>query len=220
MNNFTTRKLNVHYSFGEKLKKAREFQQLSIEDVSKILNIKTKHLLALEEERIDDLPSGLYGKSYLKKYANYLKLNTEELVSNWNKINIQEKTSNPFSKKIIQKHKFIVFPKIIKNILLSLAVLICFLYLVFYFKKIILPPKLEIIEPKQNLLINKHNITIIGQTDEEAEVKINGKKVLNTHKGEFKQDINLKDGLNNIKIEAKKKYSKNKTIMRQVLVKE
>ena len=218
MYNFIAKKIN-NYSFGLKLKQARELKQLHTKEIAQQIGIKEEILIALEEEDLDKIPEGLYGKSYLKKYGQYLGLNTQELISYWNKLNNTEKQIDPFSRKIIQKHKFIIFPKIIKNIILGLAVLTCFLYLTFYFKKIILPPNLTIIEPNKNFSTSNHKVTITGTTDKEAEVKINGSPVLNTYNGNFTQTINLKTGLNNITIEAKKKYSKNKIITRQILVK-
>jgi len=62
------------------------------------------------------------------------------------------------------------------------------------------------------------SITVDGQTEPEAEIKINDEIILNNHNGYFSQTINLKKGLNNIVITAKKKYSQEITVTRQILV--
>lgn len=88
----------------------------------------------------------------------------------------------------------------------------------FYFQKIISAPKLTIIYPEKNLLTKETAIEIKGQTEKEAEVKINGELILNNNNGNFSQTINLKKGLNTITINAQKKYSKESSVTRQILV--
>lgn len=219
MTAFTPKKLPLEESVGEKLRQARHFKNLKIEDIAKTINIRVKYLIALEEERFDNLPAGLYGKNFLKEYTAFLGLNPQELLKNLDEQSAEGQNADPFSQKIVKKSKFIIFPKIIKNILITVAVLICFLYLIFYFKKVISPPKLEISQPEKNLLTASSSIMISGRTETAAEVKINGETVLNNKDGYFSQTVNLKKGLNNIVIKAKKKYSREETVTRQILVK-
>lgn len=218
MSAFVPKKINRAASWGEKLQQARLLRNLKIEDIARQINIRPEYLRALEEERFDNLPAGLYGKSFIKEYSLFLGLNTKEIIREWDAQIINSSPENPFSRKILARHRFIVFPKIVRNLLIIGAVLICFLYLIFYFKKIILPPQLVITQPEKNLALSESNIIISGQTEVEAEVKINGEIVLNNHNGYFSQNINLKKGLNNIIIKAKKKYSREQIVTRQILV--
>lgn len=215
---FIPKKINRDESWGEKLYQARQNKKLKIEDISKKINIRPEYLLALENERFEELPAGLYGKNFIREYASFLGLNVKEILKDWDEEVLSGSPDNPFSRKILAHNKFIIFPKIIRNLLLIGAILICFLYLIFYFKKIILPPRLIITQPSANLALSGTNITISGQTETEAEVKINGEIILNNHNGYFTQTINLRKGLNNIIIKAKKKYSREQTITRQILV--
>ena len=215
---FVPKKLPLEETVGEKLRQARHYKQLKIEEAARLVNIRADYLIALEEENFDKLPAGLYGKNFLKEYAAFLGLKTAELLNDWRQKSAGEETIDPFSQKVVKKNKFIIFPKIIRNSLIVAAVLICFLYLIFYFKKVIFPPDLVISQPSKNLLTASDSIVVSGQTESEAEVKINGEIVLNNHNGYFSQTVNLKKGLNNIVITAKKKYSQEKTINRQILV--
>jgi len=191
---------------------------MRLEDVSRKINISAKYLSALEEENFENLPSGLYRKNFLKEYANYLGLDSLELIKQLETTPENDSVDNPFSQKILKKSTFLVFPKIIRNILFFLSVIICFLYLIFYFQRIVSAPSLTIIYPEKNLLIKNISIDIKGQADKEAEIKINGELVLNNNNGLFSQTINLKKGLNTITISAKKKYSRESTATRQILV--
>jgi len=218
MSIFTPKRLAGIEGFGEKLRQARRFKNLKLEEISKKINISAKYLNALEEENFENLPSGLYRKSFLKEYANYLGLDYSELGKQLDEAPENNSSNNPFSQKIVKKSKFLVFPKIIRNSLIALGVVVCFLYLIFYFQKIVLAPKLKITQPEKNLLIKETTIEIKGETEKEAEVKINGELVLNNNNGIFSQTVNLKKGLNTIVIKAKKKYSQENSATRQILV--
>jgi len=218
MTAFVPKKINYKESWGEILRQARLRKNLKLDDVSKKINIRPDYLTALEEEHFEKLPAGLYGKNFLKEYATFLGLNVKEVLKDWDEQISNSSPDDPFSRKIINRNKFIIFPKLIKNLLIIGAIVICFLYLIFYFKKIVLPPNLVITQPATNLALKGTNITVTGQTETEAEVKINGEIVLNNHNGYFSQVVNLKKGLNNIVIKAKKKYSQEETVTRQILV--
>ncbi|MFA5155724.1 MAG: helix-turn-helix domain-containing protein [Patescibacteria group bacterium] len=217
MSPFTPKRLPLDETIGERLRQARHYRNLKIEEVAKRLNIRAEYLAALEAEDLDKLPAGLYGKNFLKEYASFLGLKTADIANYWQQRGDRE-NSDPFSQKIVKKHKFIIFPRIVRNILVLAAVLICFLYLISYFKQVVLPPALSISQPSENLVTASDMITISGQTEAEAEVKINGQIVLNNYNGYFTETVNLKKGLNNITITAQKKYSQTKTVNRQILV--
>ena len=218
MDIFTPKRLVGIESFGEKLRQARRFKNLKLEDVAKKINISAKYLNALEEENYENLPSGLYRKNFLKEYASYLDLNNSELIKQLAENVETNSLNNPFSQKIVKKSRFLVFPKIIRNSLIALGVFICFLYLFLYFQKTISAPKLIVTQPEKNILIKETSIDIKGETEKEAEVKINGELVLNNNNGLFFQTVNLKKGLNTIIIEAQKKYSRANSVTRQILV--
>jgi cytoskeletal protein RodZ len=218
MTAFVPKKIKYTESWGEKLRQARRFKNLKIDEISKKLNIRSEYLLALEDERLEDLPAGLYGKNFVKEYASFLSLDSQEILKNWEEQVLSSIPDDPFSRKILARNKFIIFPRIIRNLLIIGAIITCFLYLTFYFKKITLPPQLLITQPETNLALSGTNINVSGQTEPEAEVTINGSLVLNNHNGYFTQTVNLKKGLNNIIIKAKKKYSREQKVTRQILV--
>jgi hypothetical protein len=83
---------------------------------------------------------------------------------------------------------------------------------------IVSAPDLNVWEPAGNLKTTSTVWEINGQSEAEAEIKINGEEVLSNKNGDFSLLINLKKGLNNITISAKKKYSSEAVIERQILV--
>lgn len=66
---------------GETLRKRREDKKLSLDEVKSDTFISKKYLTALEEGRIEGFPAEVYYLGFMKRYAVYLKLNPEELIS-------------------------------------------------------------------------------------------------------------------------------------------
>lgn len=216
MNEKNLYKLDKKTSFGDTLKSVRENKGLSLENIAKKINIRQEYLTQLENNRSDLLPAGIYRRGFLKKYAEFLGI--DQVLIN-NKLNeIEADKDDPFANKTVSRNHLISFPKIIKLVIFSLIVLFCILYLSFYIKKITSPPELIITQPADNLLTSERSINIVGSTDKEAELKINGELFLGDNNGNFSKTVNLKSGLNNIEISSKKKYSKENTIIKQVLV--
>jgi len=192
----------------------------SLEEVSGRLKVRLEYLRALEDEDYVLLPGGIYGKIFLKKYVNFLGLDYKNIVKNFvkeRKIYLSE-ADDVFSKKVIKRHKLIIFPKVFRNILIILAIITCVLYLGIYLKKITAAPKLAIIEPTSNQVQKELSINVQGETEPESEVAINGQSVLIDKRGMFWQTIVLKKGVNIIVVKAKKKYSREQTVTRQILV--
>ena len=71
---------NGPVNIGEILNQTRVRRRLSVDEVSNALHIRRKYLLALEQNRWDDLPGEVYAQGFLKNYARYLDLNGEDLV--------------------------------------------------------------------------------------------------------------------------------------------
>lgn len=64
---------------AQQLKNARENRQASLQDASRILSIRVQVLQDLEEGHYERLGSILYIKNYIKKYAEYLKIDRFEI---------------------------------------------------------------------------------------------------------------------------------------------
>jgi cytoskeleton protein RodZ len=70
-------------SFGERLKKEREKQRISLDDVSLSTKIGTRLLQALEEEKFDQLPGGIFNKGFVRAYARHLGLDENKAVADY-----------------------------------------------------------------------------------------------------------------------------------------
>lgn len=66
---------------GAALKAAREFRGLSLQDVSDATRIRRTYLAAVEDMRLDELPSRPFTLGYIKAYAKHLDLDPEDAVN-------------------------------------------------------------------------------------------------------------------------------------------
>ena len=67
-------------SIGEMLKSRREERGLSLEKVFDETKITTEYLTALEDNSFDVFPNKVYARSFLRDYANFLALDSKELL--------------------------------------------------------------------------------------------------------------------------------------------
>lgn len=204
---------------GETLRLNRESKKIELAEAASHLRIKKEYLIALENDEYDKLPSGLYGKQFLKKYCQLLRLNYKKILAD-TPLAENEIGNDPFSQKILKSWKLLVFPKLFKNILLIILFLVFIFYLLFYFRGLSSAPKLVIEYPNKNLVTESNSLEIKGETDAETEVIINGSSIVSNNDGSFSYEIRLKTGLNNINIIAKKKYGRETLVQRQILVEE
>lgn len=65
---------------GRILKEGREGKGLSLRDVEESTKIRKKYLQALEEEDFEKIPGRTYARGFLKNYSNFLQLETDELL--------------------------------------------------------------------------------------------------------------------------------------------
>ncbi len=213
MTGFLTRKIITIETLGEKLRKVREGKNFSLQETSKKIDIQEKYLSALENGDYNEMPGEAYIKNFLIRYLEFLGLDKNITLGLYEKekISSQNKELKPFKKGIVASHVF-------RKIFQFLIVFSLLAYLGWGVKRIIIPPYLTIASPIDNLITKDNSIKIIGKTEEEASVKINDQLASSNFKGNFEEEIELKPGLNIIKISTSKKHSREKIIVRNVML--
>jgi len=209
-------------TLGQRLRTVREEANITLDEAEKNTGVPKKYLLALEEGNYQILPATVYIKNYLRFYAEFLQVSPgmvidlyeqeRKIIEPWQERKGEEKLKNKSAPKTI------ITPKRIRNSIIFLIIVACFVYLGFEIKKIISPPFLEIVSPQENVVIDKNSIDIYGKTESESTVTVNGQEVFITTEGNFNETIELTDGLNTIEIVSQKKHSNKNIIYRHILV--
>src|SRR6185295_5232392 len=82
-------------SIGEILRDGRLNQRLSISECAKRTHISSRYLEALEAERWTDLPSESHRLGFLRLYARFLGVYSEELMQVYNQAQLPPPSDNP-----------------------------------------------------------------------------------------------------------------------------
>ncbi|MBW6431816.1 helix-turn-helix domain-containing protein [Patescibacteria group bacterium] len=209
-------------NLGEKLSKKRVSLGYEIKDVERAIKVRAKHLEYIENSEWDKLPPDVYVRGFLRGYAKLLKLNPDKVVMIYLKEkglkeNVSKATTDIEANKNKRQPKLVITPKrltISSIILLGLAV---FTYIGWQFSILASPPKLEVATPIDNTRVTTDKIIIEGATDAGAKVYINNFEIGVSPEGDFKESINLQDGLNLIKIKAVNRLEKETELTRTVV---
>ena len=78
-----TKARNTLPSFGEKLKLEREKRKISLEQISSSTKIGTRMLQALEEDKFNQLPGGVFNKGFVRAYARVVGLDEDQAVADY-----------------------------------------------------------------------------------------------------------------------------------------
>ena len=70
-------------SFGERLRREREMRGITIEEIAEATKIGSRNLRALEEEKFDLLPGGIFNKGFVRAYSKFLGLDEEQAVADY-----------------------------------------------------------------------------------------------------------------------------------------
>ena len=70
-------------SFGARLKKEREQRKITLDEIAASTKVGTRFLRALEEERFDQLPGGIFNKGFVRAYARHLGIDEEQAIADY-----------------------------------------------------------------------------------------------------------------------------------------
>jgi cytoskeletal protein RodZ len=76
-------------NFGDTLRKERESRGIALDTVVGATKISLRHLHAIESDRFDDLPGGVFNKGIVRNYARTLGLDENEWVDRYMKASRQ-----------------------------------------------------------------------------------------------------------------------------------
>lgn len=216
---FTIRHFNNKEKLGDKLKALRKEANLTLSQMAHQTKIRKLILKRLEAGQFDKLPDPIYTRNFIKVYLRVL--NAED--SYYLDLFEQERGTCDFVKQArlprqrASSLSFVVAQRFIKIGMFGFVTA----SLVFYFgiqvRAIIRPPELLIFEPVDGALTQNATIKISGRTEQGSNVRVNGTGVLLTNNGMFETEIALERGLNVIKVEGAKRYSRQATEYRRVI---
>lgn len=113
---------------GTILRRCREFHGITLEEASETTKIGISHLKALEDDQIREFANQAYLKGFLRIYATYLGLNSDDVARMYDKLfGVQSEKTDPSrtsAAPVRQRHSFIPLKKLLFPAILLVAILI------------------------------------------------------------------------------------------------
>ncbi|MCS7092986.1 MAG: helix-turn-helix domain-containing protein [Patescibacteria group bacterium] len=184
---------------GEILKNERVKKNIGLEEVEKKTRIRKKYLEAIERNEWDFFSSKIYIIGILKTYAKFLNLDESKVLAFFRR-DYEKKEDLGFRKKLTDED---INPqgKVLWRRLIFIIFLFFFLYFGFQLYLYFSPPKGEILSPKQSVFKRENKIKIVGRTDLETMIFIQGQRIYQNKEGIFEYDLPLKTGENRLVVE-------------------
>lgn len=204
---------------GSILKEARLDKSITFDQVERATKIRTKFLEAIEQDDYSTLPSLAYAKGFVKNYSEFLGLNSTTVLAFFRRqtkditraMILPKGVAEPLNRSWFQ----LTPPKFLALLLTSLVILFLS-YLGLGYRRINQPPTLAVDTPKEQQVSTERKIDVLGRTDIDATVAVNGTSVLVRSDGKFFEQVTLEPGVNTITISTTSRFGKSATVTRKV----
>ncbi|MGB4966548.1 MAG: helix-turn-helix domain-containing protein [Microgenomates group bacterium] len=185
---------------GQILKKERERLGLTLENVEKATKIRKKSLIDIENGDFKKFASKTYVLGIIRSYGDFLNLDALKLAAFFRRE--YERTDESSFKQRVGKQELTSNRKRVFGFIIAL-VLICFgAYFAYQVKLYLTPPQISIISPTKTSYKNEQKIELVGKTEKEASVTVNGERVYTNEEYIFRTFIPLVLKENIVRIEV------------------
>ncbi len=205
---------------GSILKEARLAKKITYEQVEVATKIRAKFLQAIEDDDYRSLPSVAYAKGFVKNYGEFLGIPSETTLAFFRRQTKDVARSAILPKGEIEslnRSWFQLTPGKFLLFLIVGLVTLFFSYLGLQYRQIQSPPRITLETPADNAVTGTRKIELLGTTDPDATVTVNGVSVLVRSDGKFFDQVSLEPGKNTITIVASSRFGKTSTVTRLVL---
>jgi cytoskeletal protein RodZ len=195
---------------GDTLRAQREKKGITLDQAAADTRIREKFLKALEDSDYQSLPGAVYTKGFLRNYAEYLDLPTDELVVQFHQERGQAEPARTFEPmRPIMRRSLIFTPAVLVPVVVLAGIVLFVGYLYYQFVSFAVPPKLEVTEPPGDAIAQTADYQIKGRTVPDGRVTVQvfpGPQtvadVRPTFDGTFTAKVQLNPGANHIVIEV------------------
>ena len=195
---------------GEMLRAQREKKGITLEQAASDTRIREKFLKALEDSDYQTLPGTVYTKGFLRNYAEYLELDTEEMVVQFHQERDQPDVPRSFKPMSpIMRRSLIFTPAVFVPVIVLAGIVLFVSYLYYQFVSFAVPPQIDVIEPPADAIAQSADFVVKGRTVPDGRVTVQvfpgPLTVADIHPnsdGTFSVNVQLNPGSNHIVVEV------------------
>lgn len=215
------RKLDrVPQTLGEKLRELRRGQAVSLVMLEAATRIQRRYLEALERGRYDELPEPLYTRNFIKAYARALGADEDYFIELYEEESGRTDLLAPhrLPRERVRRARLFVLPRLMTFGAIALVLLGLLGYLGWQVKGMLEPPEIVLDTPSDGLSSHTALVPVEGHVlDDDVTLKVNGDDVIINDDKSFSTTVDLSRGLNVIRIEAVRRYSRTAIVNRHVV---
>jgi len=204
---------------GVILKEEREKKHLTLELVERATKIRKKFLEDIEADDYQHLPSAAYAKGFVKNYGDFLGLDSASLLAYFRRQTKDVSRLSILPKKedeTLAPSPLRMTPGRFLASVVAILVVLFVGYLALQYRSIQQPPTLSLESPKEQVVSSERRVEVLGTTDPDATVTINGISVLIRSDGKFFDQVMLEPEVNKITVIATSRFGKVSTIVRDI----
>lgn len=211
----------------------RRFMKIKLSDLAEKTGIPHKYLKRIESGDWPALPSGVYARGFLRKYAQAVGLDDTEVILKYER-EFENLDNDAWPGSLIAAAKnarsarsFIGFKwvwgnflrrgMVLRKLLVTAVIITVSAYIIWQFLIVLEKPSLALDYPKEdNITVAQSELELRGQVTPGSILTINRETVYANEAGAFSQKIELLPGLNVLEIKASSRFGKGTEIIRRV----
>lgn len=204
---------------GEILREARITKGYSLEQVEQATKIRRKFLDAIEADDYTKLPSLAYAKGFVKNYSTFLGIDRDTVLAFFRRQTREVSRTSLLPKGMaepLNKPWFQLTPGRFLGILGAGLGAVFLLYFGMQYRRLNQPPALAVETPKDQIVTIDKRIDVLGRTDTDATVTVNGFSLVVRSDGRFFSQVVLEPGVNTVTVVATSRFGKATTVTRKV----
>ena len=204
---------------GGILREARVSRHYSLEQVEAATKIRCKFLEAIESDDFSNLPSLAYAKGFVKNYSAYLGLDSDTVLAFFRRQTSEIPRATLLPKGMtepLNKPWFYLTPGRFLGLVIALLATVFLFYFGVQYRRLNQSPRLTIESPKDQTMTTDKRVDVLGQTDPDATVTVNGFSVVVRSDGKFFSQVVLETGVNTLTVVATSRFGKATTVTRKV----
>ena len=206
-------------SFGKTLREWREMRGFSVEELGRQSGIHPLILIALEEDRLEDLADPAYAERHIIALSEVLDCRSMHLRDKYQELLMQkgivsEKALFPQAR--VRQSELFVRSRAVALFAFLVVVGLLGAYVFWQVKVISTVPHLVVDSPVEGAQLSAPTVIVSGKTDPGTFVTMNGFGVVVKPDGSFTASLDVTRGVSTVEIEAHRRYGAPVTIDRNV----
>jgi len=191
---------------GSIISEARIEKGYTLTQLSELTRIDPRYISAVEQDHYHLLPSITFAKGFIRNLAVTLEKNPDELVAIFRRDYHPQRTQIANNHSPIYKKNTLSLP--VQYLPLVGGITIFLIYLVIQFRAVIIPPRLDIIQPSPESVLSSP-VTIEGLTIPEGRVIINDEiNIKPDQTGHFVSQVYLSPGSTNLEVIVTNRFNR------------